>query len=260
MRIWNISIVMCRPGRHSSFTNPSHPAVLSLFANRLLIRCWLLAVLSFFFLESSFSLGAPPNQTTARSPAQTELALAKTKSLYVTLDLPNKLAVLKARGVPLRTFPLQAIDWIGEPIVQPGKAQLKTKDPMVSPMTISPPPPVNKAAHSETEEVSFTGPPPPKALTVSDMPLRYELTFDERFIIIIQPHHLPTFWDNMVQQVGSWTNRIAAHMANWKGAFGQTAEPYLVLSMEPSDAQAFYWAVLPPMAWIVFPETRDRTP
>lgn len=77
--------------------------------------------------------------------------------------------------------------------------------------------------------------------------------FDNHMVVIVQPHHLSTFWDNTFQQLASWTGRVAAHVSTWKEVFGHPAAPYLVLSMEPADAQAFYWAVVAPMPWLVFP-------
>ncbi len=187
--------------------------------------------------------------------------MAKTKSLYIIIDLPNKLAVLKARGVTLRTFPLQNIKWIGNPIGHSFSLNLKAKDPLISPLLISPPPVSNKTAQAEGEEESLShNPPPAKALTVTDMPLRYDLFFDNHIVVIVQAHHLSTFWDNAFQQLASWTGRVAAHVSTWKEIFGQPADPYLVLSMEPADAQAFYWAVVAPMPWLVFPGEQNTYP
>jgi len=214
-----------------------------------------LAGIFLFDLGDSLLLAAQPNKPAFPFSAEMELPIAKTKSLYMVIDLVNKLAILKARGVVLRTWDLQNVDWIGDLITHSHTLRLKAKEPMISPLPISPPPMANKTGASEGDEEFTTNPTPPKALTVSDMPVRYELAFDDHLIVIIQPHRLPSFWDNVFQQMGNWTNRVAAHMATWKGKLGQPHQSYLVLSMDPADAQAFYWAVVPPMAWLVFPET-----
>ena len=230
---------------------------------------WLILglVLAEFFLSGlavSLILAASSPQASVSSPLDTELVMAKTKSLYMVIDLPNNLAVLKARGITLRTFPFQTTEWIGNPIDRPFTLRLKTKDPLVSPLLISPPPVSNKTVQVEgEEEMSTQNPPPPKALTVSDMPLRYDLIFDNQdnhIVVIVQPHHLSTFWDNTFQQLASWTGRVAAHVSTWKEWFGQPAVPYLVLSMEPADAQSFYWAVVAPMPWLVFPGEQKSHP
>lgn len=212
-----------------------------------------------FSLGDSLLLAAQPNKSAFTISADTELPIAKTKSLYMVIDLVNHLAILKARGVVLRTFGLQKVDWIGDPITQAHTLRLKAKEPMISPLPISPPPIAHKTGASDSEEESTTSATPLKALTVSDMPIRYKLEFDDHLIVIIQPHRLPSFWDNVFQQMGNWTNRVAAHMATWKGKLGQPYKSYLVLSMDPADAQAFYWAVVPPMAWLVFAEISQDT-
>ncbi|MDH5563689.1 MAG: hypothetical protein OEY91_08730 [Nitrospirota bacterium] len=213
--------------------------------------------LSLSGLGASLALDIPPRRPPT-PPRLTELAIAKTKSLYMVIDIPKNLAVLKARGIAIRTFPLQTIKWIGDPLSQPLSLQLKGKEPMVSPLSITPPPTSDKATVPDGEEE----PPisPAKALTVSDMPFRYELAFQDHLNVIIQPDHLPSFWGNAWQQMGGWKDRVAAHMSTWKAAFGQPSISYLVLSMEPAEAQAFYWAVVPPMPWLVVPGTPGTTP
>jgi len=201
--------------------------------------------------EYATALPAPARKTP--SPLNMELSMAKTKALYMVIDIPHHQAVLKARGIVLRTFPLREIDWIGDPIPQSSSFHLTTKDPMVSPLSISPPPASDKTVEAKSEEDQSATLPPPKAQTVSDMPLRYELVFQDGIVVIVQPHHLPSFWGNAFQQLANWTGRVTANVSTWKESFGQPSEPYLVLSMEPIDAQAFYWAVLPPMPWLVFP-------
>ena len=205
----------------------------------------------------SLALTAPPHKPPS-PPVLPELAIAKTKSLYMVIDIPKNLAVLKARGIAIRTFPLQTIKWIGDPLSQPSRLQLKGKEPMVSPLSITPPPTSDKATIPEGEEEPSNS--PAKALTVSDMPFRYELAFQDHLIVIVQPDHLPSFWGNAWQQMGGWKDRVAAHMSTWKVVFGQPSNPYLVLSMEPADAQAFYWAVVPPMPWLVVPSTPGTSP
>ncbi|MEX2493279.1 MAG: hypothetical protein WD425_16125 [Nitrospirales bacterium] len=179
--------------------------------------------------------------------------MAGTKALYMVIDIPHHQAVLKARGIILRTFPLHVIDWIGDPIPQSSSFHLTTKDPMVSPLSLSPPPASDKTTEAKSEDGQSANQPPLKAQTVSDMPLRYELGFDSGIFVIVQPHQLPSFWHNAFQQMASWTGRVAANVSTWKEVFGQPSQPYLVLSMKPIDAQAFYWAVLPSMPWLVFP-------
>ncbi len=244
---------MCQPGPHSLFTSLARPAVLNASISRpgFIFLMWVGLCLG--GAEHAHSLAAPTPKPPAPAAVAKELSMAKTKALYMVIDLPHHQAVLKARGIVLRTFPLHEIDWIGDPIPQSSSFHLTTKDPMISPLSISPPPASDKTAEAKSEEDQSANVPPPKAQTVSDMPLRYELVFDGRMVVIVQPHHLPSFWDNAFQQMANWTGRVTANVSTWKEAFGQPSEPYLVLSMEPIDAQAFYWAVLPPMPWLVFP-------
>ncbi len=239
-----------------SFSLP-FPALLIFFFHRLLTVCLIAVGLSFSGIGISLALAAPPHKPPS-PPVLTELAIAKTKSLYMVIDIPKNLAVLKARGIAIRTFPLQDIAWIGDPLSQPSSLKLKGKEPMVFPLSMTLPPASPKPNMPEVEEEPSNS--PPKALTVSDMPLRYELAFHDHLIIIIQPDHLHSFWDNAWQQMGGWKDRVAAHMSTWKVAFGQPSNPYLVLSMKPADAQAFYWAVVPPMPWLVVPSAPGTSP
>ena len=169
-----------------------------------------------------------------------ELQLAKSKSLYLVVDTTKNIVFLKARGIPLRTFPLTQAAWIGDPLVHSRIIHLKTKDPSVSPIPITPP--SDPSSESPPEE-------PTTPLTVHDMPKRYELAFQEHLTILVQPHHLPSFWENMVQQVGGWGQRVAARIGTWGGS-----HQYLVLSLDPAEAQALYWAAIPPMTCLVIPE------
>lgn len=172
-------------------------------------------------------------------PIGQELQLAKTKSLYVVIDITKNIVLLKARGIPLRTFPLTQVEWIGDPLVRSTVLHLKTKDPSVSPLPITPP-------SDASPESPLEGPATP--LTVNDMPNRYELAFQENLTILVQPHHLPSFWDNMVQQVAAWGQRVAARMATWG-----SSHQYLVISLDPAEAQAWYWATIPPMTCLMIP-------
>jgi len=186
-----------------------------------------------------FPQGQAPSKPSPQSVSQ-ELQLAKTKSLYVVVDTTKNLVFLKARGVPLRTFPLTQAKWIGNPPVHSTVMHLDTKDPSVSPIPITPP--SDSTSESPSEE-------PTKPLTVNDMPNRYELAFQEHLTILVQPHHLPSFWDNLVHQIAGWGQRVAARIGTWGGS-----HQYLVISLDPAEAQALYWAAIPPMSCLVIPE------
>ena len=173
-------------------------------------------------------------------PVGQELSLAKTKSLYVIVDTEKNIVFLKARGIPLRTFPLTKSEWIGDPLFQSTILHLQTKDPSVSPLPISPP--SDSSSESPPED-------PITPLTVNDMPYRYELTFQEHLTILVQPPHFPSFWDNMGHQIASWGQRVAARIGTWGGS-----HQYLVISLDPVEAQALYWAAIPPMTCLVISE------
>ena len=183
---------------------------------------------------TSLGLAQPPNSP---HPVGQELPLAKTKSLYVIVDTTKNIVFLKARGIPLRTFPLTKTEWIGDPLAHSTILHLQTKDPSVSPMSISPP--SDSSSESPPED-------PITPLTVNDMPNRYELTFQEHLTILVQPPHLPSFWKNIGHQIAGWGQRVAARISTWGGS-----HQYLVLSLDPAQAQALYWAAIPPMTCLV---------
>jgi hypothetical protein len=186
-----------------------------------------------------YSSQGPVQPKASPHPIGQELQLAKTKSLYVVVDTTKNIVFLKARGIPLRTFPFTQAAWIGDPLVHSRILHLKTKDPSVSPIPITPP--SDPSSESPPEE-------PTTLLTVHDMPKRYELAFEENLTILVQPYHLPSFWENMVHQVAGWGQRVAARIGTWGGS-----HQYLVLSLDPAEAQALYWATIPPMTCLVIP-------
>lgn len=180
--------------------------------------------------------GAQPK--TSSHPVEQELKMAQTKSLYVIVDTDKNIVLLKARGIPLRTFQLTGSEWIGVPLTNSTVLHLRTKDPSVSPLPISPP-----------SDSSPDSPPDPiTPLTVNNMPNRYELTFQESLTILVQPPHLPSFWANMGHQIAGWGRRVIARIDTWGGS-----RQYLVLSLDPVEAQALYWAAIPPMTCLVIP-------
>ena len=188
--------------------------------------------------EICHAQGRTPSTTTP-NPAGQELQLAKTKSLYVVVDTTKNLVLLKARGIPLRTFSLTQATWIGDPLVHSTVLHLNTKDPSVSPLPITP-----------VSDSSSGSPPedPTQPLTVNDMPTRYELAFQEHLTILVQPHDLPSFWENMVQQVAAWGQRVGARIGTWN-----SSQQYLVITLHSEEAQSLYWSTIPPMIWLVIP-------
>ena len=173
-------------------------------------------------------------------PIDQESKLAKTKSLYLVIDTTKDIVFLKARGIPLRIFPVTQASWIGPPLRHSTIVHLNTKDPSVSPIPITPP--SDSSTESPPEE-------PATPLTVNNMPSRYELAFQEHLTILVQPHHLPSFWENLVHQVAGWGQRVAARIGAWGGS-----HQYMVLSLDPAEAQALYWATIPPMNCLVILE------
>lgn len=202
--------------------------------------CLLWALLLTHGLGESCSSQGRPQSKGSPFPARQELQLAKTTSLYVVVDTTKNLVFLKARGIPLRTFPLTQATWIGTPLTHSTVIHLSTKDPSVSPIPITPP--SNSSSASPPEE-------PTKPLTVNDMPNRYTLAFQENLTILVQPHHLPSFWENMVHQIAGWGQRVVARIGTWG-----SSHRYLVISLDPVEAQALYWAAIPPMTCLVIPE------
>ncbi len=198
---------------------------------------WMLLLTLVLGEACSSQSGAQPKTTS--HPVEQELQMAKTKSLYVIVDTDKNIVLLKARGIPLRTFPLTRAELIGAPLAHSTVLHLQTKDPSVSPLPISPP--SDSSPDSPPED-------PITPLTVNNMPNRYELIFQESLTILVQPSHLPSFWANMGHQIAGWGQRVAARIGTWGGS-----HQYLVLSLDPVEAQALYWAAIPPMTCLVIP-------
>jgi hypothetical protein len=170
-------------------------------------------------------------------PVGQALQPAITKSVYIIVDTAEHNVILKARGLPLQILPLRHATWIGKPLMHSMTIHLKTKYPAVSPIPIAS---LSNSSSQGVPEQLLTSP------TVQDLPYRYTLAFQENLTILVQPGHLPSFWDNVVQHLAGWGQRVAAIMSTWS-----STRQYLVIALDPAEAQALYRAANPPMACLV---------
>jgi hypothetical protein len=80
------------------------------------------------------------------------------------------------------------------------------------------------------------------------MPHCFTLSFQENLTILVQPAHLPSFWENLAHQMAGWGKRVAARIRTWT-----TSHQYLVITLDPAEAQALYWTAIPPLVCLMVP-------
>ncbi len=200
---------------------------------------WSVVLLTQILGTPSSAHGQKPSQIPSQIAGQ-ELLLANAQSLYIVVDTIQNIVLLKARGIPLRTFKLKETGWIGDVFTQPTIIHLTSKNPLISPLPIIPPQAPSSSSLNDQSAVP---------LTVTDMPYRYDLTFQENLTILVQPSRLQGFWANVVHQIAGWSQRVAANMGT-----RAKSHHYLVMIIDPAEAQALYWATIPPMNCLILTE------
>lgn len=212
-----------------------------------------LALLTYFLLPSSlFSMESSVCSThsttqpssTAEPLLRKEIALARKKALYLIMDLRNGAITIKASGLPLRSYRVLNHTWLIEASKNDDLLSLTNKDPLIEPEPTRVPPPGAAIADDATNPNIPAADP----LTVSDMPSRYSLTTESG--IVINVHSVRTsswlaeHWDEVTGSTVKWWMSLAT----WNSQGG-----VLWIEMTPEEAQALYWALVPPLSILLHP-------
>jgi hypothetical protein len=171
---------------------------------------------------------------------ETELRIAQTPQIYSIVDLKNKKIRLKARGLLLSEWSIEAFRvWGSLPAVK--AATLIRKSALFSPKRVL----VNPKTNDDEEQ------PTMETLELKDMPTVYTLVLEGNTLISVRPkptHLLSSLWSIRypVQWYLARPIQTVWH-AVWRKPF-----TFIELVLEEGDARSLYWSFLEGMSAIVF--------
>ena len=170
-----------------------------------------------------------------------ELALARKPDIYFVFNLQEKMAYIKARGIPLRELQINDFHCWGSPFSGSGYRLIK-KSTFFKPdrETIKP--------GEKKEKDNFKI----EALELADMPSRYTLVLDGGVKISIRP---PT--EGIVSGIGNifYTSMRFIIRPIFMLWYALKGKPYTVIDMvlDINDARAVYWSFSEGSGAIIYP-------
>jgi hypothetical protein len=172
-----------------------------------------------------------------------EVRLAEATRLYVIVEVANRHALLKAKGVPVRSFSVLSASFVGGPWDTSMASTVLEKRPSIEPTPTRPPPPGAETAKRVTAL--------PKPLASTAMPVRYELRFTDGLSVLVHQGGADSLWGQISGHFGSAIHWAKARVLTGWGRLWGAPRRFLLLEMPPEEAQAFYWAVRPLMPVVV---------
>jgi len=183
---------------------------------------------------------------------ESELALAKANGSYVVIDLAGKAISLKARGMTLKKWDIGRSRSWGKRI--PMKTlKLKMKSALRPPQRTNITPGKEDAKPSDSASPAASKEPDLGILELRDMPLHYDLVFDDAIRVSVRPR----------------TKKFGASMVNFAKSVGWYLglplktivrtifkKPFTEISIifkSEKDAQELYWAYLDGHQTIIIP-------
>ena len=194
-----------------------------------------LILLSILLLSFEASSGSEADRLMEEnSLLKAELQLAKSSKLYIIFDLPAKKITIKAKGVLLKELPVESYTLWGTP-VRPNPLPLLRKTALVKPE--------RKEIIPKTEDTEDAeNASEPEVLQLEDMPLRYELKFDDGIEISVKPKStgvISTLF-NLIASLKSYL--ITRPLGTlWNGLRRQNFTE-IVLVLNENDARSLYWS------------------
>jgi len=171
-----------------------------------------------------------------------ERLFAQSQQVYVVVDPKARVIWMKARGLPVRQFGIKAMTWVGDPPARVSVLTVQSKHPVIEPPVTVPP-------SIDRQEI----PDGPKPLTVSDMPIHFEMPLEEGLTLMIHSVRQATVLQEKWDVLGGWFSQAYSRMKVWsQGLWGEDSRR-LILEMSPTEAQAFYWALVPRTNLILHP-------
>jgi len=160
-----------------------------------------------------------------------ELALARKPDIYFVFNLKEKMAYIKARGIPLRELQMTGFHCWGSPVAG-AVYRLKKKSTLFKPdrETIKP----GESKGKDNFKI--------EALELADMPSRYTLVLDGGVQILIRPST-----EGIVSGAGNIFHALLRFFSRplsmlWHASRGK---PYTAIdvALDKNDARAVYWSL-----------------
>jgi hypothetical protein len=160
-----------------------------------------------------------------------ELQLAKSSKIYIILDLEARKVVIKSRGVVLKELLVDSYSQWGTP-VRPRPLPLLRKTALVIPE--------RKEIIPSTQDSE--DPSEPQVLQLDDMPLRYELEFDDGIQISVKPKSTGVISAvfNLIASLKSYL--ITRPFGSLWNGLRRKSFTEIILSLSENDARMLYWS------------------
>lgn len=176
-----------------------------------------------------------------------EWPFAQSQHTYMVIDPKARAIWIKARGIPVRTFEINAITWVGNPIAQPSVCTVEEKRPLMEPpMTV----PLSLEQRDRRGAQGLQ-----KPLMVSDMPTYFEVELQCGLSLMIQSIRTTSLLQKNWDVLKGWMSLSYSRMATWGLGLWSEAPSCLVLVLTPAEAQGLYWALVPSTRVILHPGT-----
>jgi hypothetical protein len=163
---------------------------------------------------------------------RSEYQLAKTRQIYLLLNLPERKILIKVRGVVLKELPMDSCSQWGAPL-QPRPFILLSKSAIMKPKRAEVKPP---------QKDDEKNPSIVNALQVGDMPARYRLNFDGGIRMYVRPKSegaLSTVLNLFSYLKSNLVTRPIGFL--WNELHGENFTEISVYLNE-KDARSLYWA------------------
>lgn len=193
--------------------------------------------------------GAPPSSADGLCDLllREEVRLAEAPRLYVIVEVATRTALLKAKGISVRSFPILRVSLVGGPWNTSVASTGLEKRPNIEPTPTRPLPPGAETAKRATDV--------PKPLASTAMPTYYELRFADGLSVLVHQGGPDSLWRQVRGRLGGVVHMVKARILSVWGRLWGTPRRFLLLEMPPEEAQAFYWAVRPLLPVVVHQET-----
>jgi hypothetical protein len=191
----------------------------------------------------STAIVAPPDAAciVARNNALTGIAgLAEGDESYLVLDLATSDITMALHAVPLRIFPVLAVEAATEPEATQNLWQAHRGGAFSPARTENPPEELPVTLEGETEEVVQIHLPPAERFPA---PPTFRVTFADGLAVEVHSE----------EGAGAAVGSLGARIASWFGR-GPDAKPALRIRMDATEAGDLYRALPPEVALVIEPD------
>jgi hypothetical protein len=179
---------------------------------------------------------------------ENELTLARKAASYVIINLQDKSISLKAKGIVLRKWDIQSSKSWGRP-VGPAPYKMTKKSALSQPKRpdITPGQEEKKTKDKEKKEAFDLG-----VLELKDMPIHYDLSFDENIYISVRPK-TKRFWPSLMNigKTISWFTYLPMKTI-WHVLKKKPFTEIEIVMKNEKDAQGVYWSFLDGQSTIIY--------